>query len=132
MTHDKIQERLSEWLDGELEDALSAEASRHIDACAVCKDEVVRLRRIGTALFQAPAPIDPRSTEAFVARVMGLVVEESVTPLERFAARFLVPAFGLGLAASLFMISLPADDADAPLGVSVVSVDVDSFLEVAP
>jgi anti-sigma factor RsiW len=131
MNHEQIQERLSEWLDGELDAADSAAASRHIDSCAACKSEVLRLRRLGEAFFQAPAAADPRSTEAFVARVMGRVEAESVSPWERFAARFLAPAFGLALAGLLFTLSAPRADADAPLGVAV-SVDADSVAGVAP
>jgi anti-sigma factor RsiW len=131
MTHEQIQQRLSEWLDGELDAAAREEASRHIDGCAACKSEVVRLRRLGAALFSKAASADPRSTEAFVARVMARVEDESVAPWERLAARFLVPAFGLALAGLLFSISLPRADPDAPLGV-VASVDVDSMMGVAP
>lgn len=132
MTHDQIRERLSEWLDGELDPAASAEASRHIDSCPACKDEVFRLRRLGAALFAAPVATDPRVTEAFVARVMARVEAESVTPWERLAARFLAPAFGLALAGLLFTIFMTRPDADAPLGVAAISADVAAAFEVAP
>lgn len=131
MTHEQMHERLSEWLDGELGFAASAEAFRHIDSCTVCKEDIFRLRRLGAVLFKAPASADPRSTEAFVSRVMARVEEESVSPWEKFAARFLAPAFGLALAGLLLTIFLPRADADAPLGVEVVSVDAD-MLEVLP
>lgn len=131
MTHENIHERLNEWLDGELDAAANAAVSRHVDECAACTGEVLRLRRLGAALFKAPSPADPRSTEAFVARVMARVEAETVAPWERFAARFLIPAFGLALAGLLFSISLPHGDPDAPLDV-VASVDVDSVLGVAP
>lgn len=131
MTHEQTQEQLSEWLDGELDPAASAEASRHIDSCPACKDEVFRLRRLGAVLFKAPSAADPRSTEAFVSRVMARVVDASVSPWERFAARFLAPAFGLALAGLLFSIFAPRPDADAPLGIAAVSVDAD-LLEVLP
>lgn len=131
MTHEQIHEQLSEWLDGELDSAASAEASRHIDSCPVCKDEVFRLRRLGAVLFTAPAAVDPRATEAFVSRVMARVESESVAPWEKFAARFLAPAFGLALAGLLLTILLPRPEPDAPLGVEVVSVDAD-LLEVVP
>ena len=132
MTHEQIKERLSEWLDGELDGPASEAASRHIDLCASCKSEVQRLRRLSTALFMPVAPADSRSTEAFVARVMARVDEESVSSWERLAARFLVPAFGLALAGMLFAISLPSEDADAPLGVAAISADAASAFEVAP
>lgn len=131
MTHERIQERLSEWLDGELDGAASAEASRHIDSCAACKTEVSRLRRLGAVLFQAPAAADLRSTEAFVARVMSRVEAESASPWEKFAGLFLAPAFGLALAGLLISISMPRVDADAPLGVAAAA-DADSLLGVAP
>lgn len=132
MTHEQMQERLSEWLDGEFEPAESAAASRHIDACPACKAEVSRLRRLGESLFSARSAADPRSTEAFVARVMARVDAESVSPWERLAARFLAPAFGLALAALLLAISLPSSDEDAPLGVAAVSADADYLPGVRP
>lgn len=131
MTHEEIQERLSEWLDGELDPAASTDASRHIDACAACKAEVARLRRLGGAFFYKRPRVDPRSTEAFVARVMARVEAEAVTPWERFAARVLAPSFGLALAGLLLAISLPRADEDAPLGVEL-TVDADAVLEAAP
>ncbi len=131
MTHEHIQERLGEWLDGELDPATSAAASRHIDACEACKADVVRLRRLSSALFRAPAPADPRATEAFVARVMGRLEAECVSPWERFAALWLAPAFGLALAALIFTIATPRVDADAPLGVAV-TMDADAVRGVAP
>lgn len=131
MTHEEIHGRLSEWLDGELDPAASASASRHIDACGVCKEEASRLRRLGMALFKAPAPADPRATEAFVARVMARVEADAVSPWERFAARVLAPSLGLALAGLLIAISLPRADEDAPLGVEY-AVDSEAVLEAAP
>lgn len=131
MNHDQIRDRLDEWLDGALPPAESAAASSHIDACGECKSEVARLKRLGSSLFKAPAPADPRSTEAFVARVMARVEADAVSPWERFAARVLAPAFGLALAGLIFTISLPsADEADSPLGVAMV--DADAVMGVAP
>jgi len=131
MTHEQIHERLGEWLDGELNAGESADASRHVDACAACKTEAARLKRLGAALFKAAPAADPRSTEAFVARVMERVSADAVTPWERFAARVLAPALGLALAGLVFTISMPAADEDAPLGVAAVA-DAGSAFEVAP
>lgn len=131
MNHDQIRDRLDEWLDGALSPAESAAASSHIDSCGECKSEVARLKRLGPSLFRAPAPADPRSTEAFVARVMARVEADAVTPWERFAARVLAPAFGLALAGLIFAISLPSADEDAPLGVAM-AVDADAVMGVAP
>lgn len=131
MTHERIQKQLSAWLDGELETSASSEVSSHLATCAACGREAARLRRLGSVLFRAAPPADPRSTEAFVARVMARVESESVSPWERFAARILAPAFAVALAGLLLTISLPAEDADAPLGVAM-SVDTESLLGVAP
>jgi len=131
MNHDQIRGRLDEWLDGALSPAESSAASSHIDACVDCRNEVSRLKRLGAALFAAPAPVDPRSTEAFVARVMARVEEDAVSPWERFAARVLAPAFGLALAGLIFTISLPsAAEDDSPLGVAMV--DAEAVMGVAP
>lgn len=131
MTHDQILERLDEWLDGALSPADSAAASTHIDACGACKAEVARRKRLGTALFRAPAQADARSIEAFVARVMARVEADAVAPWERFAARVLAPALGLALAGLIVAISLPSADEDAsPLGAAMV--DADAVMGVAP
>jgi len=130
MNHEQVKERLSEWLDGELDAAIGADVSGHLDACASCNAEASRLKRLGAALFK-PFPADPRSTEAFVARVMARVEEDAVSAWERFAALFLAPAFGLALAGLLLAIYLPSSDDDAPLGVAM-SIDADAVLGVAP
>lgn len=132
MTHDQIQEKLSEWLDGELDASASAAVSAHVGACPACAGAAERLRRLGPVLFRPSAPADPRSTEAFVARVMARVEAESVSPWERFAARVLAPALGLALAGLVFAISMPGPDEDAPLGVAAASIDAGSAFEVAP
>ena len=88
-------------------------------------------RRLAAALFSVPPAADPRSTEAFVARVMSRVAAESVSPWERFAARVLTPAFGLALAVLLLSIertSALADD-DA---FEIARVDVEAVMGVAP
>lgn len=131
MTHDRIQEVLSDWIDGELSAEAGAEVAAHVDACASCAREAALRRRLGAALFQAPPPVDPRSTEAFVARVMGRVAADAVSPWERFAGRVLTPAFGLALAVLLFTIAAPSADEDAPLGVAA-SVDAEFVLGVTP
>ncbi|MBI2387477.1 MAG: zf-HC2 domain-containing protein [Elusimicrobia bacterium] len=132
MTHEKIRESLSEWLDGELDPAASAAVAAHLDACSACRTEAGRLRRLGAALFEAPVPADPRANEAFVARVMARVEADSVPVWERFAARVLAPALGLALAGLVFAIAMPDPDEDAPLGVAAASADAGSAFEAAP
>lgn len=132
MTHEDFQEKLSEWLDGELDASMSAAVAAHAGACAACRREAELLRRLGPALFRAPSPADPRATEAFVARVMARVEADEVSIWERLSARVLAPALGLALAALMLTIALPGPDEDAPLGVAAVSIDVETAFEVAP
>lgn len=132
MTHEQTLERLSEWLDGELEAPLMAAVSAHVGACSACRAEARRLRALGASLFRPAAPADPRSTEAFVARVMARVEADSVPMWERLAARVLAPALGLALAGLVLAISMPGPDEDAPLGVAAASVDPVSAFEAAP
>lgn len=129
MTHEEIREGLSDWLDGELDAAASSETEAHLAACAACRGDAARLRALGRALFRAPAPADPRATEAFVARVMARVEAGSVPFWERLAARVLAPALAVALAGLVLAISMPGPDEDAPLGVAAVSADA---LEAAP
>lgn len=122
MKHEECRELLGEWIDGALSAAKSAEAAAHVESCAACREDAARLRRLGPALFRAPAPADPRSTEAFVARVMARVEEDSVPAWERFAGRWLTPALGLalcGLAAFLWLPSL--DSYELPLDAQLVA-----------
>lgn len=116
MKHEEIRGLLGEWIDGELGEAESAEVAAHAAGCAECRRDADRLRRLGPALFRAAAPTDPRSTEAFVARVMSRVEAGSVPAWERFASRWLTPALGLalaGLAAGIWVTT--PDTLDLPL-----------------
>jgi hypothetical protein len=66
------------------------------------------------AAGRAPAP-SPVATEAFVARVMSRLPEAPGAAWERWlAARWLVPAFGLGLAALVFSFRLQTATALSP------------------
>lgn len=123
MTHEQIRERLGDWLDGELDAAASSETEAHVAACGSCRGEAARLRSLGRVLFRAAVPADPRSTEAFVARVMARVEEDAVPLWERLAARVLAPALAVALAGLVLAIALPGPDEDAPLGVAAVSID---------
>jgi anti-sigma factor RsiW len=133
MRHEDIRDRLGEWIDGELDPAVRLEVGAHLSACADCGLEAGRLRRLGSALFAAPLPADPRSTEAFAARVMARVQAEPISVWERLAARVLAPTLALALAGLLLAISIPRadEDADAPLGVAALA-DADAILGATP
>jgi len=106
------------------------------------KDDGRLDERLKALLFPPSAPADPRRTEAFVARVMSRVREESPAPWERWLWRLGAPVFAAGLAALLVSLTLPADDADEPLDAQLLTasapaadlpaLDDASFLRVAP
>lgn len=123
MKHEECRELLGEWVDGALSAAKAAEAAAHAESCGACREDAARLRRLGPALFRSPAPADPRSTEAFVARVMARVEEDAVPAWERlFAGRWLAPALGLALCGMAAFLWLPTTDSfDLPLDAQLVA-----------
>ncbi|MBI5246887.1 MAG: hypothetical protein HY923_06870 [Elusimicrobia bacterium] len=94
-------------------------------------DQDPLIRRLAATLFPPAAAADPRSTEAFVARVMARVEADSVPFWEKFAGRVLAPALAVAVAALLFAITVPSYDDDGPLDVAM-AVDSDVILGVAP
>lgn len=123
MKHEECRELLSEWIDGALNAGEAAAVDAHAASCAACREDAARLRRLGPALFRSPAPADPRSTEAFVARVMSRLEDEAVPAWERlFAGRWLAPALGLALCGLAAFLWLPSPDRfDLPLDAQLVA-----------
>jgi len=54
MTCARVDNRLSEWLDGELEPAAAREVSSHLSHCAVCARRADELRRVSGLLADLP------------------------------------------------------------------------------
>ena len=54
MTCARVDSRLSEWLDGELEPALAREVSSHLTQCATCARRADELRRVSALLADLP------------------------------------------------------------------------------
>lgn len=123
MKHEEASTLIGEWIDGALPAPKAAEAAAHAESCAACREDAARLRRLGPALFRAPAPADPRSTEAFVARVMSRLEEESVPAWERLlSGRWLTPALGLAVCGLAAFLWLPSTDSfDLPLDAQLVA-----------
>lgn len=50
MEHDKIQRNLSAYKDGELDDDLRDQVSRHLQACDACREELRELDQIDSSV----------------------------------------------------------------------------------
>jgi anti-sigma factor RsiW len=72
LTHDDVIERLSPYLDDELDPVASAEIARHLASCASCAREEERLRassvamRSGLETYTAPARLRSRLTSDLI------------------------------------------------------------------
>jgi hypothetical protein len=53
------EERLNDWVDGLLESADGNAVRRHVEACAVCTEDVARLRRLLALTSELPRSIEP-------------------------------------------------------------------------
>lgn len=56
----EIRERLSDYLDGELSDALRSEVERHVEGCLLCSRELKELRAVVEGARRLPREIRPR------------------------------------------------------------------------
>jgi len=95
------------------------------------EDQDPLVRRLAAALFPPAPAADPRSTEAFVARVMARVEANEISLWEKLAGRVLAPALAVAVAALLLGISAPSFDDEGPLEVAM-AVDSDVILGMAP
>jgi anti-sigma factor RsiW len=101
MNHDQIQEALTALYDGELPGNRQKDIQDHLASCPDCQTAWEFWRRTSSALFRPPTF---GASEAFVQRVMGRLpadVEEESAAWTW--GQWLTPAFGLGLAAFLFV-----------------------------
>jgi anti-sigma factor RsiW len=101
MNHDQIQDELMALHDGELPLNRQKDIQAHLANCSECQTAWNVWRRAGSALFRPPVV---EASETFVQRVMSrLPVEvEEESPVWSWG-QWLTPAFGLGLAAFLFI-----------------------------
>jgi predicted anti-sigma-YlaC factor YlaD len=65
----EIQERLSAWLDGELDEAAGVLLTAHLKSCAICRQEWRRLTALDDALGELAAPVPAGLAEKVTARV---------------------------------------------------------------
>jgi anti-sigma factor RsiW len=68
-TCEQVRERLSAWLDGELEARERREAAAHLESCPGCRAELALLSRLDAALGTLEAPLPSRLPEKVLARL---------------------------------------------------------------
>jgi hypothetical protein len=61
MTHQDIKDRLEDYLDGELSTEETEEIKAHLEACAECTEEKVRLQSLLSSLSELPDSVAPAS-----------------------------------------------------------------------
>ncbi len=113
MDHDRLKDRLWLLYDGELGEPERREVLAHLESCPECRETSARWGRIAGALLPPPQ-VQP--SEQFVQRVMARVEEAQTEPvwIGAWRLRWLMPALGAGLAATLLVFNLTSSP-DAPL-----------------
>jgi len=90
-----VKERLSAWLDGELDDAAAAAVAGHVEACPSCREDARRLEAAWALLDRVAVPEPPKGLEE---RIVGAAAAGA---RERFSWRGLArwPVSALAAAA---------------------------------
>jgi anti-sigma factor RsiW len=96
----EAQEHLSAWLDGELPEAMGAALTAHVEKCATCRREWLRLRALDAALDNLEAPVPPGLAERVAARVRRPQRRQGWQSAALAACLILGIALGGGLARS--------------------------------
>ena len=65
----EVQQRLSAWLDGELDEAAGTKLTAHLKGCEACRREWRELTLLDAALGRLVAPVPPGLAEKVAARV---------------------------------------------------------------
>jgi anti-sigma factor RsiW len=106
MGHDHFKKNLFALYDGELSDTQCREVSAHLEGCADCRQAYTNWKKIAKTFFRPPTP---QSSEQFVQRVMERVeglTESGWARWRPVSLRWLAPALGFGIAASLLFIGV--------------------------
>ena len=91
----EVADKLSPFMDGELDSGLNERVSLHIESCDACKRDLESFRRIGEWMREVEAPVD---TEGSWGRIEA-AIPTKLRLSERRSMKWLVPA--LALAASV-------------------------------
>lgn len=107
IVHERMKEKVFALYDGELSEAERQAVQQHLEACPDCRETYNRWVKIAGTFLRAP---ELPASEALVRRVMERV-EVIHQPIgiwpQSVVFRWLVPVLGVGMAASLLMVTLP-------------------------
>ena len=104
-THETITDRLSEYVDGELDFAEQHEIERHLAACAECRDIVSDLRMIAARAAQLPGVLPDQDLWTGIAAQIGESAPGRVVAFApRNARRFSFTFLQLAAAAVTLMV----------------------------
>jgi hypothetical protein len=91
----EVADKLSQFMDGELDSGLNERVSLHIESCDACKRDLESFRRIGERMREVEAPVD---TEWSWGRIEA-AIPSKLRLSERRSMKWLIPV--LALAASV-------------------------------
>lgn len=106
MDHEHFKKALFPLYDGELPDTECHEVLAHLEDCLECQQTYTNWKKIAKTFFRPPTP---QASELFVQRVMEQLEDPTESSWIRWrpaVLRWLAPALGFGIAASLLFISL--------------------------
>ncbi len=73
----QVQLLLNRYIDGEIPEAVRGELDRHLEACAVCRAEVERLRKLEPLFAGLPMPPPPDNLTAAILRRAVVIPKRS-------------------------------------------------------
>jgi hypothetical protein len=91
MNCNDVTEKLSQFMDGELDSTLNERISLHIESCDSCKKDLESFRRIGVWMREVEAPVD---TEAAWSRIEA-AIPSKLKLNDRWSLKWVVPALAL-------------------------------------
>ena len=110
MNHEEIQDRLSDYWDGELSAQEISETAAHLQGCAQCLAELRRYGRIDAVargLQKTPTPFETEAFSRAVLRRLEPLPEVAFLSSLLSSPRRSLPAFALAVT-TLVLIALPA------------------------
>ncbi len=110
MTCDQIQEKMHDYLDGDLSSEMRAQIEAHLDDCPACKEAYSDLKEVLQLLKELPIEPLPENFEATLhealereSKAIRQTVQNKVSPLRQ---RFKKWQRGLSYAAAVFLVGV--------------------------